>query len=91
LGVGAATTQGALRMMTDDHYSTDVLVGAGIGVFSGYILPQLLHYGFGSGKPDQASSFWPTFTASASGVPLVAILAPQVNVNYAGLELTGQY
>jgi membrane-associated phospholipid phosphatase len=91
LGAAAATTQGALRMMTDDHYSTDVLFGAGVGIFSGYILPQMLHYGFGSGKPEHASSFWPTFTANASGVPLVAILTPQVDANYAGLELTGQY
>jgi membrane-associated phospholipid phosphatase len=91
VGLGAATTQGALRMMTDDHYSTDVLVGAGVGVFSGYILPQLLHYGFGSGKPEHTASLFPTFTSTLSGVPLVAMLSPQIDANYAGLELTGQY
>jgi membrane-associated phospholipid phosphatase len=87
----AAVAQGALRMMTDDHYSTDVLVGASVGVFSGYVLPQLLHYGFGSGKPESATSLWPTFTSEASGVPITAILTPQLAANYAGLELTGQY
>jgi PAP2 superfamily protein len=92
VGLAAATTQGALRMMTDDHYFSDVLTGAGIGLFSGYILPQLLHYGFGSGEPTEAvTSFWPTFKAEASGVPLIATLTPQLDAHYAGIELAGQY
>jgi membrane-associated phospholipid phosphatase len=92
VGLAAATTQGALRMMTDDHYFSDVLIGAGVGAFSGYVLPQLLHYGFGGGKPKEgATSFWPTFKSEASGVPLIAILTPQLDAHYAGLELVGQY
>ncbi len=45
--VGAAslaTTTAVLRVLTDRHWTTDVLVGAGIGVLSGYVMPVLLHY-----------------------------------------------
>lgn len=41
----AAATVGALRVVGDQHYATDVLVGAAVGTFSGVGLPWLLHYG----------------------------------------------
>lgn len=47
----AAFAAGTLRMMADKHYATDVLAGAAVGAFSGFILPRLLHYGFGGDKP----------------------------------------
>jgi membrane-associated phospholipid phosphatase len=42
--VGAAATVGTLRVVADEHYLTDVLVGAGVGLAFGYALPALLHY-----------------------------------------------
>jgi len=47
--IGAATATGILRIVYDEHWSTDVLTGAIIGTASGYVLPSLLHYGFGNG------------------------------------------
>ncbi|MGB0678601.1 MAG: phosphatase PAP2 family protein [Polyangiales bacterium] len=44
LSLAAASTVGVLRMMADKHYSTDVLLGAGVGLLSGYFLPRILHY-----------------------------------------------
>ena len=41
--------------MADNHYATDVLAGAAVGAFSGFILPRLLHYGFGDGEPGSPS------------------------------------
>lgn len=55
LATSAAAAVGALRMMADNHYATDVLAGAAVGAFSGFILPRLLHYGFGDGEPGSPS------------------------------------
>lgn len=47
LATTAATAAGVLRIMADKHYATDVLGGAALGAFSGYLMPRILHYGFG--------------------------------------------
>lgn len=39
-----ASSIAVLRLMTDNHYLSDVLVGAGVGLAAGYALPNLLHY-----------------------------------------------
>jgi hypothetical protein len=43
-----ATATGALRIVSDRHYLSDVVVGAAWGFASGYLLPVALHYGFGA-------------------------------------------
>lgn len=35
----------------DRHYATDLAAGAIVGVTSGFVLPQLLHFGFDAGAP----------------------------------------
>jgi membrane-associated phospholipid phosphatase len=49
IGVSAAT--GVLRLVYDEHWASDVIVGWADGVLSGYVLPSLLHFGFGHGRP----------------------------------------
>jgi membrane-associated phospholipid phosphatase len=39
-----ATATGILRVVADKHYISDVIVGAGMGFSSGYLLPALLHF-----------------------------------------------
>jgi membrane-associated phospholipid phosphatase len=76
--------------MSDDHYSTDVLIGAMLGFGVGYGLPSLLHYGFTSGgKP--SGSLLPTLRTSALGSPLTAVVAPQIEAKSLGLTLVGSY
>jgi membrane-associated phospholipid phosphatase len=48
IGVSAAT--GILRLVYDEHWASDVVVGWTVGALSGYVLPSVLHYGFGSGR-----------------------------------------
>jgi membrane-associated phospholipid phosphatase len=48
--IGAATATGVLRMVYDEHWASDVITGAVVGTLSGYVLPSVLHYGFGSGR-----------------------------------------
>ncbi|MEM9072947.1 MAG: phosphatase PAP2 family protein [Myxococcota bacterium] len=45
--VGLATTTSVLRMVARRHYFTDVLVGALVGLLSGWVLPAVATYGFG--------------------------------------------
>ena len=48
--LAGATTVATMRIVSNNHYLTDTLVGSLIGFGSGYFLPKLLHFGFGSGK-----------------------------------------
>ncbi len=47
--LAVAATTALLRVLADKHYATDVLAGAVVGVLSGFVLPSLLHFGFGGG------------------------------------------
>lgn len=65
LGVASAT--GLLRIVSDNHYMSDVLVGAGIGWFYGYLMPKLLHYRTGKPEPEIVSRFLPSFAPARDG------------------------
>ncbi|MEZ4219943.1 MAG: phosphatase PAP2 family protein [Polyangiaceae bacterium] len=52
----AATWVGTSRITTKNHYASDVLSGALLGLGSGYLLPSVLHYGFGSEAPTDMAS-----------------------------------
>jgi membrane-associated phospholipid phosphatase len=49
--IGVATATGITRIVSDRHWASDVVIGWAVGAASGYVLPSLLHYGFGSGRP----------------------------------------
>jgi membrane-associated phospholipid phosphatase len=51
LPVAAATATSTFRLISDRHYMTDIGLGAVLGFFGGYGLPQLFHYGHGSSRP----------------------------------------
>jgi membrane-associated phospholipid phosphatase len=61
ISLGLAATTGVLRIMADRHYATDVVAGSLVGLFSGFVLPRLLHYsrsapaGPGAGTPNDAT------------------------------------
>lgn len=39
-----ASATAVFRVMADAHWATDVLTGAGVGLFSGWLMPWLLHF-----------------------------------------------
>lgn len=51
--LGAAAAVGAMRIMADRHYLSDVLAGAALGLISGYVLPKFLHYELDSSDDDE--------------------------------------
>lgn len=51
LMIGVSAVTGVLRLVYDEHWASDVMVGWADGVLSGYVLPSLMHFGFGSGRP----------------------------------------
>ncbi len=48
VAASTAATVGLLRIVADRHYLSDVLVGGGLGLASGLLLPRLAHYRRGS-------------------------------------------
>jgi hypothetical protein len=68
-----AATVGALRIVADRHYASDVLTGAAIGLFSGLAVPRLLHYRdegppsaavASAASPLRRATFVPTFAST---------------------------
>ena len=51
-----AGVTGALRVASDQHYLSDVLVGATVGTLVGLGLPWLLHYRFGAADAGAADA-----------------------------------
>jgi membrane-associated phospholipid phosphatase len=44
MAIGFTTATGVLRIASDNHWATDVIVGHFMGYVSGYLLPTLLYY-----------------------------------------------
>lgn len=71
-----ASAVGVLRMMADLHYLSDVVIGAGVGLVSGWLLPYVLHYAQFGGGPE--SHFR-------------AAIAPSFDRELLGLQVVGQF
>jgi membrane-associated phospholipid phosphatase len=85
-GMGAAVTGGVLRVMTDNHYASDVILGAGVGVVAGYLMPVLLHYGR---SQRERQALLPHFSIPKAGA--YGVLAPTFGTSEGGLALTGTF
>jgi hypothetical protein len=87
-GLVAATAAGVLRIMSDNHYASDVLLGSGVGVFAGYVWPSLWHYGFGGkGGVAGSASFLPQVHARYGEVRLSGVLYPNIAPTMIGLTM----
>lgn len=54
--VTVASATGFLRLPADEHWMSDVLLGAGLGSFYGYLLPKWLHFTKPLGKTKAGTS-----------------------------------
>jgi membrane-associated phospholipid phosphatase len=90
VALSAASATGVLRVMSDNHYTSDVLIGMGIGLFGGYGLPTLLHYGSAS-DDDSFDSFLPVIRVGKGAEAVAGVLAPRVGPDSAELILVGAF
>jgi membrane-associated phospholipid phosphatase len=80
LMIGVSAVTGVSRMVADRHWASDVIVGWSVGAFSGYVIPSLLHYGFGSGRPVGELSLGP-----AHAVPIIGVQPRGASIGLAGV------
>ncbi len=74
--VGTMVAAGAvslLRVASDQHYLSDVLMGAAFGTASGFAMPYLFHYAWGPEDGDAADPAKPTVAIAPSGLGLSAV------------------
>jgi len=76
--IGATLTTSVLRLVYDEHWATDIVAAWAVGALSGYVLPSVLHYGFGDGRPPgeiRSGSFRlvPTLQVFAGGAGIGAV------------------
>lgn len=73
-----ASATGVFRISADEHWATDVLTGAGVGLFSGWLMPWLLHF-----RRD--------ISEQAGPARALRFLAPYGTRHEAGLSLAGAF
>lgn len=67
--LGTAAT-GALRVSSENHWTSDVLVGHAMGYFSGYLVPTLLYYREFRVSPEPADTHLETAARSITFLPM---------------------
>jgi membrane-associated phospholipid phosphatase len=82
-GMTLATTAGMLRVLSDSHYATDVVLGAGMGLTAGYLVPWLLHHSGAAAPP-----IVPSGHANLGGVRFDFVIAPTFERGGGQLGLT---
>jgi membrane-associated phospholipid phosphatase len=80
LMMGTAVGTGVTRVIADKHWASDVVAGWGVGAFSGYVLPSLLHYGFGNGRAAGEVSI-----GGAHAVPVLQAYRGGVGIGVVGM------
>jgi membrane-associated phospholipid phosphatase len=95
LALALSAGAGVLRVASDNHYTSDVLLGSAVGIASGYFLPNWLHYRAptreqGRAQRQRWTSWLPRFRLPDSPT-FYAVLAPRFASGYAGASLVGSY
>jgi len=66
--IAVALSTASFRVLADEHYMSDILVGSAVGFAAGYGLPTLLHYGWGNpGSNSRKTSVGPATVAVGAG------------------------
>jgi membrane-associated phospholipid phosphatase len=87
LTLASAAATGVGRMVTENHYATDVLWGWGVGAFAGFVMPEVLHYRreLPTAKPVAAKQSY------AAAAPVRVSLQPSFSSSELALRLAGTF
>jgi membrane-associated phospholipid phosphatase len=91
LAIGGAAFTGAGRVLAGKHYSTDLILGLGLGGFAGWVLPRLLHYGFSDAEGLEPTSARPSTSAFPRPQLITLRLAPWLTDSQLGMSATGTF
>lgn len=72
-GLAMASTVGLLRILSDRHYASDVIMGAAAGLLSGWLVPWLLHFEIGGGPGQAGTSLAPMIDANQVGMQVFGV------------------
>lgn len=67
-GMALATGVGLMRVLADRHYASDVLIGAGVGVLTGFLVPRFLNFGIGDARTGTRAAVGPIIDGEQYGV-----------------------
>jgi|GEM_PF-4926175 len=76
VALGLATTTGLFRILSDNHYATDVLAGAIAGTLSGWLIPHLI-YAAQSGRQETESTLFEADSRFPGTAELTTVLTYQ--------------
>jgi len=91
--IGFASLTAITRVLSENHFFTDVLMGVAVGVLAGWVVPSALHYGFSAEEGESAVST----TArrpnddGADGTSFELGLAPAASETGPGLMVFGRW
>jgi len=75
-GLGVASLTGLFRLPADEHWASDVILGAGLGFVYGYFLPKVLHFQSHRLLGKAASTLRPTLLPSEGGGGVLTVGGP---------------
>jgi len=82
-----ALGNGVARVVSERHYPSDVLMGWGLGIAAGWVLPRALHYGWGEQKPVETVGLPEVRERPA----LIFSVSPAIFDARPGLAVVGQF
>ncbi len=82
--VGAAIVTGVGRVISEQHHASDLIVGYGVGVVAGFVLPEFWHY-----RARRSSVLQEPTDASVK--PVRMTLVPQIGPRDLGVGLLGAF
>jgi membrane-associated phospholipid phosphatase len=86
-----AVLNGVARVVSEQHYPSDLLMGWALGFGAGWVLPQVLHYGWGDDEDeDAAETVGLPAPEPKPGAPIFTV-SPTVIDQRPGLFLLGRF
>jgi hypothetical protein len=91
IATGMAALTSVARGTSGWHWTTDLIMGAGLGVVAGWLVPRLLHYGFDRPALGSATRENATEGEGDGSASVKLMVAPQLGRQRGALKLVGVF